>query len=158
MAPGKSGHRTLEDNNIAILAAGVDHHRTVVLHGAHDHVIGPGLPGIARDISGDGIGDLQGIISRLDYLADLGIDAIWLSPIYPSPMADFGYDVSDFCDIHPWFGNLADFDALVACDRELERLGTEFQAALARTPAPAAPTTAANIVMAATVPTPNAEM
>jgi alpha-glucosidase len=66
------------------------------------------------DSNHDGIGDLQGIIQKLDYLSMLGIDAIWLSPIYPSPMADFGYDVSDYCDIHPMFGNLAIFDQLVA--------------------------------------------
>ena len=67
-----------------------------------------------QDSNGDGVGDLRGIIARLDYLADLGIDAIWLSPIYPSPMADFGYDVSNYVDIDPRFGTLADFDALVA--------------------------------------------
>ncbi|CAN5786832.1 alpha-amylase family glycosyl hydrolase [soil metagenome] len=66
------------------------------------------------DSSGDGIGDLQGIRARLDHLAWLGIDAIWLSPFYRSPMADFGYDVSDYCDVDPLFGTLADFDALVA--------------------------------------------
>jgi alpha-glucosidase len=66
------------------------------------------------DANGDGIGDLRGIIGKLDYLQDLGVDALWLSPCYPSPMADFGYDVSDYCDIHPDFGTLADFDALVA--------------------------------------------
>jgi len=65
------------------------------------------------DADGDGVGDLRGIISRLDYLQWLGVDAIWLSPIYPSPMADFGYDVSDYCDIHPLFGNLADFIILL---------------------------------------------
>jgi alpha-glucosidase len=66
------------------------------------------------DSNHDGIGDLQGVIEKLDYLSSLGIDAIWLSPIYPSPMVDFGYDVSDYCDIHPMFGNLATFDRLVA--------------------------------------------
>lgn len=66
------------------------------------------------DASGDGIGDLRGIGERLDHLAWLGVDALWLSPIYPSPMADFGYDVADYCDVHPLFGSLADFDALVA--------------------------------------------
>ena len=66
-----------------------------------------------QDSNGDGIGDLPGILARLDYLAWLGIDAIWLSPIYPSPMADFGYDISDFRDIEPIFGTLADFDRLV---------------------------------------------
>jgi len=62
-----------------------------------------------QDSNGDGIGDLAGIVARLDYLVDLGVDAVWLSPIYPSPMADFGYDVSDYVDIDPIFGTLADF-------------------------------------------------
>ncbi len=66
-----------------------------------------------QDSDGDGIGDLQGIINRLDYLVDLGIDAIWISPIFPSPMVDFGYDVSDYCDIHPMFGDLETFDRLL---------------------------------------------
>lgn len=66
-----------------------------------------------QDSNGDGIGDLQGIINRLDYLNDLGIDAIWISPIYPSPMADFGYDVANYIDIHPMFGDLATFDRLL---------------------------------------------
>ena len=66
------------------------------------------------DANGDGVGDLNGVRSRLDYLQGLGVDCIWLSPIYPSPMADFGYDVSDYCDVHPLFGTLADFDALLA--------------------------------------------
>ncbi len=66
-----------------------------------------------QDTNGDGIGDLLGITRRLPYLADLGIDAIWISPIYPSPLADFGYDVSDYTAISPEFGTLADFDALV---------------------------------------------
>ena len=67
-----------------------------------------------QDSDGDGIGDLGGIRHRLDYLTGLGIDAVWISPIYPSPMADFGYDISDYCDVDPRFGTLADFDALVA--------------------------------------------
>ncbi len=67
-----------------------------------------------KDSNGDGIGDLQGILQQLDYLQWLGADAIWISPIYPSPMADFGYDVSDYTDIYPLFGSLADFDALLA--------------------------------------------
>jgi alpha-glucosidase len=66
------------------------------------------------DSNGDGVGDLPGIISRLDYLRWLGVDAIWISPIYPSPMKDFGYDVSDYVDVNPLFGTLADFDRLVA--------------------------------------------
>jgi alpha-glucosidase len=66
------------------------------------------------DSTGNGIGDLPGVTSRLDHLAWLGVDAIWLSPFYPSPMADFGYDVSDYCDVDPLFGSLEDFDRLVA--------------------------------------------
>lgn len=67
-----------------------------------------------QDSNGDGIGDLPGILSRLDYLADLGVDALWLSPINPSPMYDFGYDVSDYRGIAPEFGTLEDFQALLA--------------------------------------------
>jgi alpha-glucosidase len=70
------------------------------------------------DGNGDGIGDLPGIIERLDYLAWLGIDAIWLSPHYPSPLADLGYDVSDYCGVHPDYGTLADFRALIAAAHE----------------------------------------
>ncbi|HEY0592556.1 MAG TPA: alpha-amylase family glycosyl hydrolase [Thermoanaerobaculia bacterium] len=66
-----------------------------------------------QDSNGDGIGDLNGIASRLDYLQWLGIDALWLSPIYPSPMADFGYDVADYVGIEPMFGTLEDFDRLL---------------------------------------------
>jgi alpha-glucosidase len=66
-----------------------------------------------QDSTGDGVGDLPGITSRLDYLRWLGVDAVWISPIYPSPMADFGYDVSDYRGVHPMFGTLADFDELV---------------------------------------------
>jgi alpha-glucosidase len=67
-----------------------------------------------QDTNGDGVGDLAGITQRLDYLAWLGVDAVWISPVYPSPMADYGYDVADYCGIDPLFGTLADFDALVA--------------------------------------------
>jgi alpha-glucosidase len=67
-----------------------------------------------QDTDADGIGDLAGIASRLPYLATLGVDALWISPFYPSPMADFGYDVADYCDVDPIFGTLADFDALIA--------------------------------------------
>lgn len=67
-----------------------------------------------QDSNGDGIGDLKGIIRRLPYIASLGVDAIWISPFFKSPMKDFGYDVSDYCDVDPMFGTLADFDALVA--------------------------------------------
>ena len=66
-----------------------------------------------KDSSGNGIGDLQGIIEKLDYLKALGIKGIWISPIFPSPMADFGYDVSNYCAIHPLFGTMEDFDRLI---------------------------------------------
>jgi len=71
------------------------------------------------DTNGDGIGDLPGITAHLDHVASLGVDAIWLSPFFTSPMLDFGYDVSDYCDVDPIFGTLADFDALVARAHEL---------------------------------------
>ena len=72
----------------------------------------PGTP------NGDGIGDLEGVRRRLDHLAMLGIDTIWLSPIFPSPMADFGYDVADYGDIDGRFGTMADFDRLISrCPR-----------------------------------------
>ena len=67
-----------------------------------------------QDSNGDGIGDLKGIHQRLDYIESLGVKAIWLSPIFPSPMHDFGYDVADYVGIHPMFGTMADFDALLA--------------------------------------------
>jgi alpha-glucosidase len=67
-----------------------------------------------QDTNGDGVGDLNGITKRLDYLKDLGVDAIWLTPVYPSPHVDFGYDISNYLDIDPQYGTLADFDRLVA--------------------------------------------
>ncbi|AMN42303.1 alpha amylase [Rhodoplanes sp. Z2-YC6860] len=67
-----------------------------------------------QDSNGDGVGDLNGIVRRLDYLVWLGVDAVWISPIYPSPMADFGYDISDYCGVDPLFGTLDDFDRLVS--------------------------------------------
>jgi alpha-glucosidase len=66
-----------------------------------------------QDSNGDGVGDIAGIIGRLPYLLELGVDAIWLSPIFPSPMADFGYDISDYIGIDPLFGTMEDFDALI---------------------------------------------
>ncbi len=77
-----------------------------------------------QDSDGDGIGDLKGIEARLDHCVALGVDAIWISPIFPSPMHDFGYDVADYCGIDPRFGTLADFDALLAAahDRGLKLL------------------------------------
>jgi glycosidase len=71
-----------------------------------------------QDSDGDGIGDLRGIEARLDHLSWLGVDALWLSPIYPSPLADFGYDVSDYEDVDPVYGTLADFDRLAAAAHE----------------------------------------
>jgi alpha-glucosidase len=71
-----------------------------------------------QDSNGDGIGDLPGIVSRLDYLVALGVDALWIAPVFPSPMADFGYDVADYCDIDPIFGTLSDFDRLLNAAHE----------------------------------------
>ena len=77
-----------------------------------------------QDTNGDGVGDLAGIERRLDHLVDLGVDTLWISPIYPSPMVDFGYDVADYSGIHPMFGTLTDFDRLLAAahDRGLKLL------------------------------------
>ena len=71
------------------------------------------------DSNGDGIGDLAGITAHLEYVASLGVDAIWLSPFFTSPMKDFGYDISNYCDVDPIFGTLADFDRLLARAHEL---------------------------------------
>ncbi len=79
-----------------------------------DAVVYQIYPRSFADSNADGIGDVRGIISRLDYLVELGVDAVWISPIYPSPMADFGYDVADYCGVDPLFGTLADVDALIA--------------------------------------------
>ena len=89
-----------------------------------DAVVYQIYPRSFQDSNGDGVGDLAGIESRLDHLAWLGVDALWLSPIYPSPLADFGYDVSDYTNVDPVFGTLEDFDALVdaAAERGLRVL------------------------------------
>ena len=79
----------------------------------HQSVVYQIYPRSFQDSDGDGIGDLQGIISRLDYLENLGIDVIWLSPVYQSPNDDNGYDISDYQDIHPDFGTMADMDELI---------------------------------------------
>jgi alpha-glucosidase len=79
-----------------------------------DAVIYHVYPRSFQDSDGDGVGDLEGIRRRLAYIAWLGVDAVWLSPIYRSPMADFGYDISDHCAVEPLFGTLADFDRLAA--------------------------------------------
>ena len=78
-----------------------------------DAVVYQVYPRSFQDSNGDGVGDLRGIESRLDYLVELGVDAFWLSPIYPSPLADFGYDVSDHTAVDPVFGTLEDFDRLL---------------------------------------------
>jgi alpha-glucosidase len=72
-----------------------------------------------QDSDGDGVGDLAGIAQRLPHIAALGADAIWISPFFTSPMKDFGYDVSDYCNVDPMFGTLADFDRVVARAHEL---------------------------------------
>jgi alpha-glucosidase len=72
-----------------------------------------------QDSNGDGIGDLGGIVQRLPHIAGLGADAVWISPFFTSPMKDFGYDVSDYCDVDPIFGSLADFDAVIAAANTL---------------------------------------
>lgn len=79
-----------------------------------DEVVYQVYPRSFTDSSGDGVGDLRGITGQLPYLKWLGVDAVWISPFYTSPMVDFGYDVSDHEDVHPTFGTLASFDALVA--------------------------------------------
>ena len=71
-----------------------------------------------QDTDADGVGDLKGIEHRLPYLRELGVDAVWISPIFRSPMKDFGYDVSDYCTIDPLFGTMEDFDALLAAAHE----------------------------------------
>ena len=104
---------------------------TVIQDIKRDTIIGPDrdwwrgaviyqiYPRSFQDSNGDGIGDLGGIIARLDHVASLGVDAIWISPFFRSPMLDFGYDVSDYCDVDPMFGRLADFDALIARAHDL---------------------------------------
>ena len=67
-----------------------------------------------QDTNGDGVGDLNGITQRLDHVASLGVDGVWISPFFTSPMRDFGYDVADYCDVDPAFGTLEDFDALLS--------------------------------------------
>ncbi|PSC04195.1 alpha-amylase [Alsobacter soli] len=80
-----------------------------------------------QDSDGDGIGDLPGVLRRVDYLAELGVDAVWVTPFYPSPMADFGYDVADHCGVDPTYGALADVDRLLeALDRRGMRLVLDY--------------------------------
>ena len=100
-----------------------DDHPAATARAAADTPPFPGViyqvyPRSFRDGDGDGVGDLRGMRDGLDHLAWLGVDAVWSSPLYRSPMADFGYDVADHCDIDPTFGTLADFDAFVAAARD----------------------------------------
>ena len=80
----------------------------------HNAVVYQIYPRSFADSNGDGIGDLRGILSKVDYLAELGVDVVWLSPVYRSPMVDNGYDISDYQDVDPLFGTLADLDELIA--------------------------------------------
>lgn len=80
----------------------------------HDKIVYQIYPKSFKDDNNDGIGDLRGIISKLDYLKDLGVDIIWITPFFTSPMVDNGYDVADYCDINPMFGTMADMDELLA--------------------------------------------
>ena len=99
------------DTAIATHAANSDWWRGAVIYQIY--------PRSYQDSNGDGIGDLAGIVRRLPHIASLGVDAIWISPFFTSPMLDFGYDVSDYCDVDPMFGTLADFDAVVATAHDL---------------------------------------
>jgi alpha-glucosidase len=101
----------MEREGRSVLAADPDWWRGAVIYQIY--------PRSFQDSNGDGVGDLAGITDRLDHIADLGADAIWISPFFTSPMKDFGYDVSDYCDVDPMFGSLSDFDRLVARAHDL---------------------------------------
>jgi alpha-glucosidase len=93
------------NNSVQVAPAGREWWRSAVIYQVY--------PRSFKDSNGDGVGDLPGITAKLDYIASLGVDIVWISPFFKSPMKDFGYDVSDYCDVDPLFGSLADFDALI---------------------------------------------
>ena len=101
-----TSHDLAERTHLPATRSGAEWWRTAVIYQIY--------PRSFADSSGDGIGDLPGITAHLDDLADLGVDAIWLSPFQRSPQKDAGYDVSDYCDVDPLFGTLADFDVMLA--------------------------------------------
>jgi len=105
MACAGSGAAGTGGERVMTLARNADWWRGAVIYQIY--------PRSFQDSDGDGIGDLAGIVDRLSHIADLGADAIWISPFFTSPMKDFGYDVSDYCDVDPMFGRLADFDRVV---------------------------------------------
>lgn len=104
--------------------------KVLIMNKKHEHhlwwqkeIIYQIYPRSFKDSTGDGVGDLQGIREKLSYLKWLGVGAIWISPIYPSPMTDFGYDITDYTAIHPLFGSMDDFDQLIS---ETHRLGLKL--------------------------------
>ena len=141
MATPAQDEVVLDTNNVPSHSAASSHEwwRSAVIYQIY--------PRSFADSNGDGMGDIPGITSRLDALSELGVDAIWLSPFYRSPQKDAGYDVSDYCDVDPLFGTLADFEAMLARAHQLglrvlidlvpNHTSSEhrwFQAALAATP------------------------
>lgn len=103
----------IETSNLPAEAIIQPHHNKNDLDWWRGAVIYQVYPRSFCDSNDDGIGDLQGIVNKLDYIADLGVDAVWVSPFFKSPMKDFGYDISDYRDVDPIFGSLADFDELL---------------------------------------------
>ena len=87
----------------------------------HDKIVYQIYPKSFKDSNGDGVGDINGIIEKLDYLKDLGVDILWLTPFFTSPMVDNGYDVADFCDINPLFGTMEDMDKLLEETKKRDR-------------------------------------
>jgi len=110
-AAGEGGESGKGSSDAAIVVpAGADGHDSWWRHAVLYEI----YPRSFQDSNGDGIGDINGITSRLDYLKDLGVDAIWITPMYPSPGVDYGYDISDYTAIDPEYGTMADFDHMVA--------------------------------------------